>query len=375
MRYKQSRMLLSAFLCVALAVAAYAQAPTRVVGSVTAISGRTLTIQPDKGAASTFTVSDTARILRTQPGMKTLAGATAIPLTDLAVGDRVLAIVNGGNATTVIAMKQADIAKEHSAAAADWQRRGAGGLVKAVDTGAGTVTIASGARTLTIQTMPKTIIRRYSPDSAQFADSKPSTLQEIRPGDQLRVLGDRSADGSKITAEEIVAGTFRNIAGIVLSINAPENSMTVRDLATKKPVIIHVTAESQLHELSPATAQAIALGLKKPSGAGGGEQHGQQPEQHAGGQTGRGGGQSSADLSQIIGRAPVIALADLHKGDAVMIVATQGTPESATAVTLVAGVEPILRSHSGSQNMFSASWNLSGGGGGAASAGGGGGPQ
>jgi hypothetical protein len=375
MRFKQVRILLPALFGVAVAMAVYAQTPTRLVGSVAAISGHSITIQPDKGAPSTLTVSDTARILRTQPGMKTLAGATAIPLTDLAVGDRVLAIVNGGTATTVIAMKQADIAKEQSAAAADWQRRGAGGVVKAVDTSAGTVTIAAGARTFTIRTTPKTIVRRYSPDSAQFADSKPSTLQEIHAGDQLRVLGDRSADGAEITAEEIVAGTFRNIAGIVLSTNPAGNSMTVRDLATKKPVVLHITAESQLHKLPPATAQAIALRLKKPSGAGGGEQHGQPPGQPANGQIGKGGGPSNGDLSQIIGRAPAVTLSDLHKGDAVMIVATQGTPDSATAVTLVSGVEPILRSPSGSQNMFSASWNLSGGGGGASAGGGEGTPQ
>lgn len=46
-----------------------------------------------------------------------------------------------------------------------------------------------------------------------------------------------------------------------------------------------------------------------------------------------------------------------------MIVATQGTPEAATAVTLIAGVEPILTApSSASQSMFSASWNLGGGG-------------
>jgi hypothetical protein len=76
-----------------------------------------------------------------------------------------------------------------------------------------------------------------------------------------------------------------------------------------------------------------------------------------------GGGQRSGDLSQFLQRTPVLQLSDLHKGDAVMIVATQGTSDSATAVTLLAGVEPILTaSPSASQNMFSASWNLGGGG-------------
>jgi hypothetical protein len=52
----------------------------------------------------------------------------------------------------------------------------------------------------------------------------------------------------------------------------------------------------------------------------------------------------------------------LHKGDAVMIVATSGNPDEATAIRLVAGVEPMLQaSTSGSQNMFSSAWSLGGG--------------
>jgi hypothetical protein len=47
----------------------------------------------------------------------------------------------------------------------------------------------------------------------------------------------------------------------------------------------------------------------------------------------------------------------------VMIVATSGNPDSATAIRLVAGVEPMLQaSASGSQNMFSSAWSGLGGG-------------
>jgi hypothetical protein len=48
-----------------------------------------------------------------------------------------------------------------------------------------------------------------------------------------------------------------------------------------------------------------------------------------------------------------------------MIVATAGSPDSATAIRLLAGVEPMLQaSASGSQSMFSSSWSLGGGAGG-----------
>jgi hypothetical protein len=379
MRCRQATLSLALTVGLALAVTAHAQTPTRLVGSVTAVSGNTLTVKPDNAAPSTVAVGNGARILRTLPGAKTLAGATAITLTDLAVGDRVLVVENDGTATTVVAMKQADIAQKQQADAADWQHRGAGGLVKTVDAAAGAVTIAAGARTLTIHTTPKTIVRHYSPDSIQFVDAKPSSLDQIHPGDQLRVRGDRSADGAEITADEIIAGSFRNIAGTVLSTQPADNTITVTDLVTKKPVLIHITAESQLHRLPAMMAAGLAARLAHPgAGAGSGaaaasgpaaatgngsapaEQHSQSASWR---QNGGAPGQRGGDLSQMLERTPTVAISDLHKGDAVMIVATQGTPGSATAVTLLAGVEPILTaSPAASQSMFSASWSLGGGG-------------
>ncbi len=352
MRCKKAALSLALSIVLVVTITGYAQTVTRIVGSVTAVSGNSLTIKPDKGAPSTLTVKDNARVLRTQPGAKTLAGATPIALTDMAIGDRVLAIANGDTANTVIVMKQADIAQKQHAETAAWQR-GAAGLVKTVDVAAGTVTIASGTRTLTIHATPQTIVRRYSPDSAQFADAKLSTLDRIHPGDQLRVRGDRNADGSEITAAEIVAGSFRNIAGMVLSTSPAENTVTINDIATKKPVLIHINPESQLHKLPHTMAKDLAARLK-----------------HRGGN----GGQGGSDLSNMLENTPTVVLADLHKGNAVMIVATPGTPDSATAVTLLAGVEPILSAFpSGSKSVFSASWNLNGGGAGAGGAGAGGG--
>lgn len=366
MRRRPVALALTFIFSLVVAVAA-GQTSSRVVGAITAISGHTLTIQPDKGEPSSVPVSDTARILRMQPGAKKLADATPIALTDLAVGDRVLAMVKDGTATTVIAMKHSDIAQRQQAEAADWQRRGTGGLVKAVNATSGTVTITSGSRTLTIHVTPKTIIRHYSPDSAQFSRAKLSTLDQIHPGDQLRVLGDRSADGMEITADEIVAGTFRNIAGIVVATNPAENTLTVNDRASKKPIVIHIDAESQLHKLPSAMAQELATRLKRRGSAG---QHKPAVQPIAGSSRAPGGG----SISQMLESTPVVTLSDLHKGDAVIIVATHGTPGSATAVTLLAGVEPLLRAFpSGDQSVFSASWNLNGGGAGAAAAGAGGG--
>ena len=78
------------------------------------------------------------------------------------------------------------------------------------------------------------------------------------------------------------------------------------------------------------------------------------------------GGGPAQDMQQLLAHAPSITLKDLQKGNMVMVVATEGaSAEDATAITVVAGVEPMLQaSTSESQAMLSSSWNLGGGAGG-----------
>jgi hypothetical protein len=349
----------------------------RLLGTVTGISGDTITLKSDTGVISTITVSDSTRIVQAAPGQKDLSSATVIKVQDLAIGDRVLVRATPGSAENtysaqaVIAMKKTDIAQKQQQDREDWQKRGVGGLVKSVDAAGGTVVVAAGSRTFTIHTTPKTIIRRYAPDSVKFDDAKVSTLDQIKPGDQLRARGDRSADGAEVTADEIVAGSFRNIAATVASVNPAGQTLTVTDLATKKPVVVRVTPDSQMHKLAPEMAQGIAARFKggdasaQPAAAGGqaAAQGGQAPAGNGSGASaaGRAGGQRG-DLSQMLQRAPSVQLSDLHPGDAVMIVATEGASDTATAITLLAGVEPMLQaSTKASQSLFSSSWSLGGG--------------
>ncbi|HTV05804.1 MAG TPA: hypothetical protein VME86_10595 [Acidobacteriaceae bacterium] len=348
-----------------------AATPSRIVGSVTAVNGQSLIVKPDKGAPVTLTVGDNARILETQPGAKTLAGATPIQISGISVGDRILAAVhpsaNGSSltATVLICMKQTAIAQRQQAEEAAWQREGIGGLVKSVDPASGTIIIATGPRTIVIRTTPSTTFRRYSPDSIKFADSVPSTIAAIHPGDQLRARGPHAPGASDLTADVVVSGTFRNISATVISVDPAANTVTVRDLATKKPVVIHINAESQLHKLPPSMAEHLAMLFKHPGNHPAGADH--TAEEHAQyhmppGATGANGNAHAGDnLTRMLASTPTLQISDLHKGDAVMIVATLGTPGSATAVALVAGVEPILTAApSASQSMFSASWNVGG---------------
>jgi hypothetical protein len=343
----------------------------RVLGTVESASGNTVVVKTDAGASEKVTVPDTARILRTAPGQKTLADAAKITVDEIATGDRVLMVVAGDppTASIVVVNKKSDLEARQQQEQADWQKRGVGGIAKSVDAAAGTVTVASGTRTITVHTTPSTIVRRYAPDSVKFSEAQPSALAAIQPGDQVTARGEKSADGSELTAEEIVSGSFRNIAGMVVSTDPGAGTFTVRDLMTKKTVTIRTTPDSDMRKLDPQTAQMIAMRLKgggqAPGGGAGVTQSGQPaPGAHAGRPGGGAGGNSNGGggLARVLAQSPEIHVSDLHKGDAVIIVASSGTPDAATAIHLVTGVEPMLQaSAKGSQSMLSSAWNLGGG--------------
>jgi hypothetical protein len=65
---------------------------------------------------------------------------------------------------------------------------------------------------------------------------------------------------------------------------------------------------------------------------------------------------------------PALSLTDFQKGDAVMIVSTEGDGgDEVTAITLLGGVEPILTAAPTGKDMVLSPWSLSapeGGGGG-----------
>jgi hypothetical protein len=340
------------------------------VGTIKAISGNTLTLATDAGAELKVTLATDVKLLRVPPGSKDLKEAAPIQLTDLKEGDRILVRGKMGDdgktfmAATVVAMKKEDLAQKQAQERAEWQRHGIGGLVKAVDEGNGVVTIGTmsgtGSREVAVHATKSTVVRRYAPDSVKFDDAKISSLAAIKPGDQLRARGMRSADGREFTADEIVSGSFQNIAGTIVAMDAKNGAMTVSDLATKKPLEVRVTSDSEVRKLSQPMAQRIAMRLKGVSqdanqtgGTGATEGPG-------GGTGGRGG---NGDLQQMLSRLPASPLSDFQKGDAVMIVATSGDSDSQpTVITLLGGVEPILQASP--QTSILTPWSLNSGGGG-----------
>lgn len=377
--------LTAALLAVLPAIAA--QAPTRFIGSITAISGNNFTVKTASGDVHQFEIPSSASIRRIEPGQTSLANAVTIPLSDLAVGDRLLVLLNpnssGGTpqATEIVAIKHEDVVKRQEQQTQAWSQ-GVGGLVKSVDSASGNIVVAAGAglttKTVTVHTTPSTVLKRYAPASVSYAQATVAPITDIHSGDELMARGTKNPDGTEIAAEEVVSGSFRNVSGLISSLDTSNQTIVVKDLLTKKNVTIHIKPEAQMRELPERMAQFIAMRLKggAPGGMGGGRGQYARPENGGGGGGMRPGGPGMAggargemNPQQVLSRAPEIKFSDLKKGEAVMLVATQGTTD-VTAITLIAGVEPLLEAPA-SQDLLS-SWSMNNGSGAAESAGGGG---
>jgi len=349
-----------------------------VLGTIKAIVGESLTVATDAGTETKVAVTSATKLLRVPPGSKDLSQAEAIPFSEFQQGDRVLVRLRCAGdppvceAGSVIAMKKSDIAEKQAHEREEWQRHGIGGLVKSVDAAQGAITVSSvtaaGKKDVAVEIGKSTIIRRYAPGSVKFDDAKVSSLSEVSPGDQLRARGVRSADGAGFVADEVVTGAFRNIAGTISAVDASAGTITISDLATKKPEVVKVSSDSQLRKLPPQMAQMIAMRLK---GAAAGAPAAVSSPASAAGQGGGPGGQGrngGGDLQQLLSRLPATPLTDFQKGDVVMIVATGGLKDTqVTAITVLGGVEPLLQATTQEQaSSILTPWSLSNGGGDAA---------
>ncbi len=346
-----------------MASAAFAQSD-RTLGVVTKVdpSAQQITVKTDAGPEVTVTMQPNARYQRTKPGETTLANAATITISDINAGDRVLAQGKNSDdqksmlATRIVVMSKSDLAQKQAAEKADWDKRGVIGTVTAASPTEIALNVRGpgGVKSLIVTPGPNAVIRRYSPESVKFEDAKPSTLAEIKTGDQVRARGDKNAEGAKMTADEIVSGSFKEIAATILSIDAANNQIRVNDLATKKPVIVRLNADSNVRKLPPQMAQMLA-GQARPPEAGG--RAGGPPPEGGRGPGGRGG----RDLAQMLERVPKVTLADLKTGDALIVLSTVGaSPDQLTAITMLAGVEPIL-TKPGSREMQLGDWSLGGG--------------
>ena len=350
-------------LLVAWAVPALAQGsgatssqPIRPIGVVTRLQTGGFTLHSDAGPDLFIVLSDSVSFLRVPPGATNLNTATKISLSDISSGDRVF--VRGRLsedqksvvAASVIVMTKSDLAGAREAERADWQRRGIGGTVQAVNPETKEITVMAPTTTpapgnpthpVTVTLGANAVLLRYAPDSVKFSDAKPSTFEQIKVGDQMRALGTKSEDGGRFTAEKLVSGTFRNLGVVVVSVDAQSRIISVKDLASGLPILVRTNADSKLHRLPPTEAHTLAT-------------------LNSTGKSGTEPGDQPLDVQQMLERAPSLDLSELKPGEPLIVVSTEGAePSEVMAIDILAGVEPILaaRPKGGNQAVLG-SWSL-----------------
>jgi len=308
-----------------------------VIGEVAALdsTARRLTLKPDAGGSVEVAIEEGAAILRAKPGAPTLADATPVPLEEIVVGDRVLArgALSEDKASLaarqLVVMSRDDIARKQEAERNEWRSRSVLGVVTAVDPGKGEISLRVGriaaAQSLVVETADRKVsFRRYAADSVKFSDARPSALAEVRVGDQLRALGDRTADGARVAAEQIVFGTFRTVAGTVTAIDPGKNEVAMRADDTRRPLTVTVGPDARVRRLPPEMAVRLARF------AGGG------------GEGGRGAREPGAGPEDLLERMPATTLEELKAGDRILVSSTEGgDPGRLNAIALVSGLEAL----------------------------------
>lgn len=310
----------------------------RVLGEVAAVdaAGRGLTLKTDDGKSVAVSVNEQTVYRRVPPGETTLDKATGITLAQISVADRVLARGRMESqslvARDVIVMPRADLKEQQARNREEWQRRGILGQITALDPARREITLLArsreGAAPVTLAVGQNVSFRRYAPDSIRYRDAKESSFAELKVGDQLRALGERSADGKTFTPEEVVSGTFRTLSARVTAVDAQKGELTVTDVQSQKPLTVVVNADSKLRRLPADLAreleQFVARGAAAPPAGG--------------------AGQRTEDIQETINKLPPITVADLKPGDAVIVSSTQGSdPARATALIVAAGAEPVVK--------------------------------
>ena len=367
------KLILSLAILLGAACALWAQTPTPaaqiagVIGEVKNIDMATnqMIVRAESGVLSTVILNEKTQYKRMAPGTKSLTGATDIALSDVGPGDRVWARWRPGTdqqtvaAAQLVVMSKADLAKKQEAERNEWRKRGVSGIVKSVNPSTREITVSSRSlagqsQSVIIPVTDKVLLRRYPPDTVpKYSDAKPSKFEEVKVNDQLRALGDKSADGTHLTAEEVVFGTFKIAGGTVTAIDAANNQIKINDLTTKKSLTIVFKPDSIIRRLPQGAAMMLGGGMG-PGGPGGGQGAGQgRPEAQGQGQrpggAGPGGPQGGGmrmgggNMADMLEKLPVISINDLKVGDTILMSSLPGAdPTQLTAIQLVTGAETLL---------------------------------
>lgn len=331
------------------------------VGEVKSIdaAAKQLTIKTDAGSMVTVSLTDKTTYKKLAPGEKSLTNATDVTFADLAEGDRVMARGNVSAdmktvpALMVIVMTKGDLAKKAEAERAEWRRRGILGVITALKPETKEITIThramGGNQSIVIPVTDTTEMLRYAPDSIKFADAKPSNFGELKVGDQLRALGDRTDDPLRFNPQKVVTGSFRTVGGVVTAVDTATGEIKINELEKKTPFTVIIKQDAVLRRFPaemgmgfgsrPGGGPAGGQGGAAPAGGGQASQANAQQRPQGGGP----GGRPGFNINDMLERLPTISLADVKVGDTIIVSSTQGVdPSRLTAISLVAGADTLL---------------------------------
>ena len=340
--------------------------PSVVTGDVVSVSDKRLVLNAKSGPVN-VALTDKTEFKRVSPENPSLKTATAAALTEIGVGDKLMVTgilaADGKSipARAVYLMTKSDISQKNAKEAEQWRIRGIAGKVVSVNQQTNQINVEirslMGSTNLTLTPKADAAFLRYAQDSERFDEAKPSNLGEVKAGDMLRAMGDKSTDGTGFAAEKVLTGAFQTVAGTVVSIDAARNEVVIKNLQTKKDVTIMVSDTSVLKKFPAEMAERMAgfqggAGGARPVGqgagarpAGQGQTPGGQGQMPSGaGRGGFGGARGGGGIDEMLDRFPTITAADLKAGDMIAVSSTKnGNMDRIRAIKLLAGVEPFLR--------------------------------
>ena len=343
----------------AVVVSGQTTAPDRVVGVVTAIDKATnqISVKADTGETKAVIVSASSALLRMPPGETAAQKALKISLEEVAVGDRVFArgaVIGDGKsleARQVVVSSAAATTAQAQPQQADPRGRPIAGRIARVDVDRKEITLQprgrEGVTPPTIVVSDATRFFRYAPDSMDINHASRSSLGQMREGDQLRALGERSEDGARFAATEIIAGSMTRTIGEVVSVDAARKELRLKNTEGQN-ITVAFGDRSSLRRVTPEMAATLANRPARGDGQQGrpndrGETR-ERRERPAGenGEARRGGegraGRGVRGFQEMLAGLPAISLNELKKGDAIFVSGSEGPdPSRMTAIMLITG--------------------------------------
>jgi Cu/Ag efflux protein CusF len=346
----------------------------QVIGEITAVdaSARTVTVRSDAGETVTLSTTERTTYTHLAAGVTDLQKGERVTFAEVRVGDRLLAPgvpAAGGPAARLILMARAGGAPGGGQNAG----RRLNGRVVSVDASKKLIVVQArgreGQESVTVDASTAARMLRYAPDSMRPADAVAGSLADVRAGENIRATGERSADGATFKAEEVLTGSFARFVGTVASADAGRGELVVKtdDGANVK---LSFGARSSLRRMTPEFEQTLAKQRAEAEQRReqrraerqqqGGQAQGEAGARREGGRGRRGDGQGRADgngprrgggaagggnnFQQMFDTLPAVTLAELKKGDVVVVTVTPGADASrATVVSLVTGAPETIR--------------------------------